>query len=45
VYNALSLQQEWQYMKGRGKKAKYVWNKEQFDKVDVKETDYLFGKF
>ena len=31
-------------MQRKNNKAKYVWNKDQFDAVDPKETDYLIGK-
>ncbi len=36
------LPQEWLT---RYKNSSYVWNKEQFDRVDVKKTDHLLGLF
>ncbi|MBK7393518.1 MAG: alkaline phosphatase [Chloracidobacterium sp.] len=36
------LPQEWQT---KYKNSSYVWNKEQFDRVDVKKTDHLLGLF
>ncbi|MEQ1646869.1 MAG: alkaline phosphatase, partial [Pyrinomonadaceae bacterium] len=36
------LSQEWQK---KHKNSSYVWNKEQFDRVDVKKTDHLLGLF
>ena len=36
---------EWLHEKrSRGAKAKYVWNKEAFNRVDPAETDYLMGQ-
>ena len=31
-------------MNRNNKRAKYVWNKRQFDAVDARNTDYLIGK-
>ncbi|XP_064642696.1 alkaline phosphatase, tissue-nonspecific isozyme-like [Lineus longissimus] len=40
------LIEEWKKDKStRGKEAKYVWNIEDFDKVDPKKTDFLMGLF
>lgn len=41
-----NLIQEWEDdKKARGLTYKYVWNKEDFDKVDSRYTDYLLGLF
>ncbi|CAG7817600.1 unnamed protein product, partial [Allacma fusca] len=39
-----NLIETWRILKS-GKKAEYVWNKEQFQKVNASETDYLLGLF
>ncbi|XP_064650752.1 alkaline phosphatase-like [Lineus longissimus] len=41
-----NLIEEWKKDKAdRNKEAKYVWNKDEFDKVDISKTDYLMGLF
>ncbi|XP_064650751.1 alkaline phosphatase-like [Lineus longissimus] len=41
-----NLIEEWKKDKAnRQMKAKYVWNKEDFDSIDVSKTDYLMGLF
>ncbi|XP_033726608.1 alkaline phosphatase, tissue-nonspecific isozyme-like [Pecten maximus] len=42
--DGLDLVAEWKKM-NKHKRAKYVWNKAQFDKVDPSKTDHLLGLF